>query len=206
MPTFIYLPVPTSEMKWFAAEWNKGRVAKQKTPYTVLQPAYTGALKSARRGLGFGCLSGVHQGDKLYVLSHGNPLGTTAIGARRGAKSSTDPFGGVTWNGGSMKSYTADRLAEVMEQEGLTHSLIDLRVFACGSGVPLASAQSFAAALKQEMVSLGYHQVQVTGYLGAAHAQYEAHDSDDIPSKSVDRDPTSKQKDVVRAKDRKQVF
>ena len=49
----------------------------------------------------------------------------------------------------------------------------DVRVFACGTGVPYSTTvPAFAQRLKTELVRRGYQQVMVIGYLGESAANY----------------------------------
>ena len=115
MAGYIYLPVPTTEMLEFAKDWQDGQRAKGKTPYQVLKNFQSGWRKGAVRGLGFGVLRNVTAADKLYILAHGNSLGSVKIGAKRGATRA-----GLRWTGGTAKKYDSDELAEVLQAEGLT--------------------------------------------------------------------------------------
>jgi hypothetical protein len=198
---YIYIPVPTSEMDAFVTDWNTGRQNKQKALHVVLRPAFRGTMKALRRGLNYGCLSGVPAGAKLYVLAHGNPSGSLTIGAARGATQT----GSGAWAGGTMKTYDAAQLAAAIQAEGLAPGFQDLRVFACGSAVvPPGHAQAFADGLKAALVLLGYNAIQVTGYGGAAHTAYIRSEmwTDDQPHKTV----SARGKAISRAQDEKVVF
>ena len=109
------------------------------------------------------------------MLCHGDSAqGGPTIGAYRGAK--YNEFGGPSekWIGGVDKSYTARQLATVIQREQLIKSFVDLRVFACGSGVvpPTAAARSYAEDLKDALRALGYSHIRVTGYKGLVYADY----------------------------------
>jgi hypothetical protein len=184
MAGYIFIPVPTPEMLEFAQDWDAGRLAKGKQPYTVLRNHFdSGPGKGLARGLGYGVLRNVTSGDKLYILAHGHSLGSTAIGVRRGAKK-VIVLAKPSWTGGTMKQYGPDELAAVLEKEGLVKSFVDLRVFACGSAnVPAAPGvtASFAQGLRDAMRALGYNSVRVTGYEGALRTSYaQQHDPDNF--------------------------
>jgi hypothetical protein len=191
--SYIYIPVPTSEMDSFVTDWNTGRHNKQKALHVVLRPAFRGTMKALRRGLNYGCLSGIPAGAKLYVLAHGNPSGSLTIGAARGATQTAGPAG--AWVGGTA----------AIQAEGLAPGFQDLRVFACGSSVvPAGHAQAFADRLKTALGLLGYNAIHVTGYGGAAHTAYIRSElwTDDQPHKTV----SPQGRAVSRAQDAKVVF
>jgi hypothetical protein len=201
--SYIYIPVPTSEMNSFVTDWNTGRQNKQKALHVVLRPAFRGTMKALRRGLSYGCLSGIPAGAKLYVLAHGNPFGSLTIGAARGATQTAGPGG--AWSGGTWKTYDAAQLAAAIQAEGLAPGFQDLRVFACGSSVvPAGHAQAFADGLKTALGLLGYNAIHVTGYGGAAHTAYIQSElwTDDQPHKTV----SPQGRAVSRARDAKVVF
>ncbi|HET9646440.1 MAG TPA: hypothetical protein VFP68_24475 [Burkholderiaceae bacterium] len=156
----------------FAETWREGQRAKGKTPYELLYNENSGWLKGTRLGLGLGVLKKVTAADKVYIVCHGNPNGSRNIGANRGATRQSSA-GIDQWEGGTLKQYDAAGLANLLNREGLPLQFIDLRVFACGSGVvPDGSAESFAQGLAQAMRALGYRSIRVTGYLGAVRSSY----------------------------------
>lgn len=180
MAGYIYLPVPTHEMIDFATDWQDGQRAKGKVPYQILKNFESGWRKGAVRALGKGVLRNVAAADKLYILAHGNSLGSAAIGAKRGATRS-----GLAWTGGTSKKYTPDELADVLQAEGLPTNFVDLRVFACGSATTPATGAataSFAQRLKNAMVALGYNAIIVTGYEGALKTSYSQRKDASTPS------------------------
>jgi hypothetical protein len=170
----IYLPVATPEMVEMATKLNTGRTGKGKTGYNIIQCTDSGAAKWARRQQhNKRLLLNVPATEKLYVLIHGiedqhdQPVGL--VGVRRGAEA-VQSHGVTTWVGGKRRTYTPLTLAKHLNSEALTKQIVDLRLFACYSGVPsgkLPQNVSFAEALKTEMRGLGYNSVQVTGYFGA---------------------------------------
>ena len=172
MAGYIYLPIPTQEMLKFAANWREGQTNKGKTPYAVLHNYESGWGKGLRRRVGLGVLRNVIASDRLYVLAHGSAKGSKKIGARRGATAEVTA-GMERWKGGVMKAYTPDELAEVIQKEGLLTSFVDLRVFACGSGlVPAGETRAFSEKLCESLVAQGYNLIQVTGYAGAVRSSY----------------------------------
>jgi hypothetical protein len=71
-----------------------------------------------------------------------------------------------------MKKYSPAELAVLLEAEGLTKNFMDLRIYACGSGVEINSTASFAQHLSREMRARGYRSIRVTGYLGLVKSSY----------------------------------
>jgi hypothetical protein len=170
MAGYIYLPVPTQEFFEHAKKWTNGLLEKGKVPHKLLYNYEQGWRKGFTRRIGLGVLRNVANTDKLYIICHGAGQGSRKIGGERGGT-----FDGREWSGGVMKAYTAEQLAKVIESEGLAKSFIDLRVFACGSGlVPPVEGEtrSFAEKLKISLVRLGYSRIEVTGYLGSIYANY----------------------------------
>jgi len=171
MAGYIYLPIATEEMQHFARDWQEGQREKGKQPYEVLKNFESGWRKGFVRGIGRGVLRGVTAQDKLYVLCHGAGQGSSFIGASRGAKRSDGPI--ETWEGGTLKRYSPNELAAVVEKEGLLKSFVDLRLFVCGSGlVPPNQTQSFAERFALAMGGLGYNHLLVKGYLGSVKPSY----------------------------------
>jgi hypothetical protein len=176
VPSTIYLPVATGESRSLAATWNSGRQKKNKPVCTVIECPDQRMRKMLRR-LTNRLLSGVGANDKLYILAHGLSASgglnqpAVQIGMDRGSeKKSLWP---EIWAGGVWKGYTPKALAAHLEAEGLTKQIVDVRVFACGTGVAqLAALPSFAQQLKNELVQRGYLQVLVTGYLGETTINY----------------------------------
>jgi hypothetical protein len=162
MPGYIYLPVATQEMLDEAGKFQRSQQTNHKTPYSILHNYESGWGKGFMRSLGLGVLRNVAAEDKLYLLCHGDTMGSSATGARRGAKKD-----GRHWVGGTLKKYSASRMATVIKDEGLVASFVQLRVYICGSGlVPNGAARSFAQDLAVELGSLGYQHIRVIGYLG----------------------------------------
>jgi hypothetical protein len=148
MTTWIYLPVPTQEMRDFASGLALG------SQYTLSNYFVSGKGKAVTRFFG-GCLGGVAAWDELLLICHGATGGSRFTGASRGANN-------------ELKKYSPDELAVVLRKEGLTKSFVDLKLLVCGGGLRPASglddpfAERVCAALKAE----GYSQIRVTGYLG----------------------------------------
>lgn len=192
MPGYIYLPVPTQEMLDFARDWTEGQRAKGKTPYTVVHNRYvSGLMKGLMRHTGHGVLRNIAATDKLYILAHGAATGSKRIGGWRGMHFDA---GTNDWEGGTLKGYTADQMARALEGEGLIKSFVDLRVFACGSGlVPppkSGETQSFAERLRTALRGRGYNHVAVTGYLGSVKPAY------DLRSVGIDQFTTEQHKGI----------
>lgn len=159
MAGYIYLPIPTAEMKNFAKDFNDGRAEKGKAKYPVVSnPHVKGPLKGFRRRVGLGCLRSVTAG-KLYIIVHGSAKGSKFVGASR--------------SNNVLKKYTPDELADVIEAEGLLKSFVDLRLFACGSGLaPDATYGPYGQRLAGALRNNGYNGIQVTGYEGALYSAY----------------------------------
>jgi len=171
MAGYIYLPVNTEEMRNFAKDWQEGQRDRGKVAYKILKNFESGWRKGFVRDIGRGVLRGLTAQDKLYVLIHGSEHGSSRVGAARGATKSAGPI--ETWEGGTLKTYTPDQLAAVVEKEGLLKSFVDLRLFVCGSAlIPLAQTKSFAERFALSMGALGYNHLQVTGYLGSVKSSY----------------------------------
>ena len=147
MTTWIYLPVPTQEMRDFASGLQLG------AQYTLSNYFVSGKGKAITRFFG-GCLDGVSPWDTLLLICHGATGGSRFTGATRGD--------------GLLKKYSPEELATVIRKEGLTKSFIDLKLLVCGGGLRPAKgtddpfAERTCAALKAD----GYSQIRVTGYLG----------------------------------------
>ena len=174
MSSYIYIPVATPEMYAFAEDWQQGQIAKGKQPYQILSNYEGGILKGIKRKAKLGVLRDVSVSDKIYILAHGHGLGSSAIGARRGAEKELK-FGINNWKGGVLKKYTPSELAEILKDEGLRFGFQDLRVFACGSAnIPPkeGSTSSFAQGLAGALRERGYNGIKVTGYQGMVKTSY----------------------------------
>ena len=101
----LYVPDHDVELLEYAHIWNKGRKAKGK-PFYVIRHHKDKHNK---------VLEDVHDHTKIYVVAHGV---------------STRP-----WIFTCKGMYTADALAERLYDDGLSPSHVDLRIFACNSGL-----------------------------------------------------------------------
>jgi hypothetical protein len=156
MSAFIFVLIQNQEAKNDIQAWQKGLQRKGKEAYEVLMNLFpSGPGKGFSRHLGFRCLAKLRPSDKLYVYSHfdGTP----------GARIGTDR------NDGSTKSYSATELAALLENEGLPKSFLDLRLYACETGL---GDEPFALRLKNALVERGYRHIGVTGYLGEVRPSY----------------------------------
>ena len=147
MTTWIYLPVPTQEMRDFAIGLNLG------SQYTLSNYFVSGKGKAITRFFG-GCLGGVSAWDELLLICHG---------ATGGSK-----FTGATRDDNKLKKYSPEELAGVIRKEGLAKSFIDLKLLVCGGGLrPRGGVDDpFAERLCDALKAEGYSQIRVTGYLG----------------------------------------
>lgn len=175
MATYIYCPVMTDEMVFYANRWKSDRTSRNKPAYGVIGASDSGKRKALRHLLTSGKLSSVADDDKVYVLAHGIRNvgdGAVVIGARRGDwVQSGQSLTGYTVQGGAMKMYYPGEFAEHLEKEGLSKGFVDLRLFCCGSGLVAESQKygdldPYAQRLRGAMVQRGYNNVAVTGYLG----------------------------------------
>jgi hypothetical protein len=175
MPEFIFLPVPTREMREFAQMICDNRTAAQNTAPTVLKPYFEkGMGKGIVRALGRGCLRGVRAGDTLYLVLHGDGVaGSKGVGAGRGY-SREDLPGRIVWKAGpgsTEKDYSPDDVARIIEAEGLTKGFIDLHMLTCGSGLEGGNdpncVRSIAERVRDAMQARGYDRIRVTGYTGS---------------------------------------
>jgi hypothetical protein len=172
MAKYIFLPVPTQEMLKFAENWREGQIANGKTPNPILHNYESGWRKGFMRGVGLGVLRNVVATDTVYVLAHGAAKGSRKIGASRGGEKNL-VRGVEEWTGGELKGYTPEALASVIQKEGLLSSFVDLRVFACGSGlIPDGESRAYAEGLCEALAALGYALIQVTGYAGSVRSSY----------------------------------
>lgn len=170
--TYVYLPVGTREMLDFADHWNADLRAKGAAECPIICNSSSGFLKAARRICGDGMLRMVGALDTLFVIAHGDGSGSRRIGAERSGRKTDGPIS--TWTGGVMKSWTAPSFAEHLQKEGLRADFIDLRIFACGSGlaprspeIPRKDRIPFAEGLFRSMRKLNFARVEVSGYLGS---------------------------------------
>ena len=172
MAGYIWLPVHTDflpaniqvgslGLKSMAAQWNSGRLAKNKTTYTILNnPFESGPSKGIYRGVFGGCLGSLTAGDKLYILLHGISSPGKTIASHLGA----------TRSSALGKSYTPAGLAMLMKKEELHKDFVNISLYACDSGV--GGGDSFACRLKEALKHIGYSHIRVTGYLGEVSTSY----------------------------------
>jgi hypothetical protein len=175
MAKYVYLPVPTASTVKIANDLNTGRAEKGKSEYTLLSCTHSGLLKYARRKIGRRVLAVTQPGDVVYIIAHGyQPVGSRAaleIGSDRDERQT------AAWppkfEGGTPKTYKPEDLAAHLKTEGLADE-VELRVFACGSGLNGPSgADCYAKKLKEALVGLGYSKnTFVEGYLGDMSGGY----------------------------------
>jgi hypothetical protein len=184
MASYIYIPIMSPEMAALAADWNNGRLQRQKAPYPILGAESSGVGKDLRRKFGGEFLSNVNAGDKVYILAHGIKTRTSGgalwIGVKRGAQyvQSGRSLTGYTVEGGAWKRYPADQLASHLDKEGLRHDFVDLRLFCCSAGLEANDGDSvapYAERLKAALTARGYNSIIVTGYTGDLCCQYGAY-------------------------------
>ena len=166
--TYLYLPVGTAEMLEFANEWNADLKTRNQPECPIISNSSSGGSKVMRRLFGNGLLNLIGTSDTLFVIAHGAANGSRQIGAERGATKQYNARGILEWDGGQMKSWTAEAFAKHLQKEGLRSDFVDLRLFACGSGLTPETAKiPFAEALFRALRKLAYARIEVTGYLGA---------------------------------------
>jgi len=169
MPQYVFLPVPTKEMKSMADQLVA--TCRATAPLIVVRNFFaSGVGKGMLRKVGLGCLRDVTAASTLYVLLHGaGEANSSRIGARRGAVKEWER-GLEVWKGGVMKSYTMDRIADVLEGEGLPKDFVHLHLLTCGSGLTgnrgIATDAPLAERLHAIMQQRGYASLEVTGYTG----------------------------------------
>ncbi len=170
--TVVYVPVADDEVVSHAQALWKGKTEKAQAEghsvrIRLIVCTDSGLAKAARRRRGEGLLRHVEPVDKLYVMAHSvwtakdDPDGETLAG-----------IGGD--RGGRTRLYDPEILARHLRAEGLTRQFVDLRMFACNSGVGQASlgGLTFAGELARELRALGYASILVTGYLGEVKGGY----------------------------------
>lgn len=169
MPQYVFLPVPTKEMKSLADSLVK---TCQPTAQLVVVRNYfdSGIGKGFLRRIGQGCLTGVTATSTLYVFLHGaGEANSSKIGARRGATLDHDR-GMEVWKGGTLKAYTMDRIADVLQGEGLPTDFVNLHLLTCGSGLRGNKGNATDAPLAERLHAIlrqrGFASVTVTGYTG----------------------------------------
>jgi len=161
--TYLYLPVGTPEMMEFASDWNADQRKRGEIEHTIITNESKGFVKAVRRMTGGGMLKMIGNTDTVFVITHGKAQGSKEIGAGRGAVKK-----GLEWDGGVLKKWTAEEFAKHLEKEGLSKDHLDLRIFACGSGLkPADGKMPFAQALYESLKKKGHTRIAVTGYLGS---------------------------------------
>lgn len=148
MTIYIFLPVPTQEMKDFA-------IKLRLPPQQVLHNYFTSGMgKGIMRFFG-GCLSSLSPADTLNLICHGATGGSTKTGADRN---------------GVLKAYTPEQLAEVIMKEGLPKTFINLKLLICGGALdrnPSSRGKpAFAKGCFDALKARGYGNILVTGYCG----------------------------------------
>lgn len=146
MATYVFLPVPTQEMREFAAKLKLGK------QQTLCNAFVSGKGKGVARFFS-GCLSGVKPWDELLLICHGSGGGSNKTGADRDGK---------------LKAYTPEELAAVIEKEGLTKSFTNLKLLVCGSAekTALKGGETFGKRVCKALKQRGYNKIEVTGYRG----------------------------------------
>ena len=170
--TVVYVPVADDEVVQNARALWQGKTDKAQAEgrtarIRLIVCTDSGLAKAARRRRGEGLLREVGAADKLYVMAHSfwaeddDPDGETFAG-----------IGGD--RGGRTRLYDPEILARHLRAEGLTRQFVDLRMFACNSGLAQASlgGLTFAGELARELRALGYASILVTGYLGEVKGGY----------------------------------
>ncbi|MGX9966629.1 hypothetical protein ACVFYP_25110 [Roseomonas sp. F4] len=166
--TYLYLPVGSAEMMDFANDWNADLRRTGRPECPVIANTSSGGLKAVRRLFGNGMLKVLGTEDTLFVIAHGAARGSRRIGADRGGVQV-----GREWEGGVMKSWLAPEFARHLDKEGLRKDFVDLRLFACGSGlVAESTGVSYAEALWNAMRRSGYARLEMTGYLGSVRTSF----------------------------------
>ena len=149
MTTYIFLPIPTQEMKDFA---NKLGLPAQQLLHNFF---VSGKGKGLTRAVGGGCLRALSPADTVNLICHGATGGSTLTGADRA---------------GVLKAYTPAELAEVLEKEGLPKTFVNLKLLICGGALdtnPSAKGKpAFAKGCFDALKARGYGNIQVTGYCG----------------------------------------
>lgn len=169
MPQYVFLPVPTKEMKSMADQLVE--TCRPTAPLIVVRNFFdSGAGKGMLRHLGLGCLKGVTAASTLYVLLHGRgEANSSLIGAARGAKKKYER-GLPVWKGGVFKTYTMDRIADVLQGEGLPTDFVHLHLLTCGSGLRGNKGDATDAPLAERLHAImherGFVSLEVTGYTG----------------------------------------
>lgn len=165
MAHYIYVPVPTQEMKERASSLKK--TCEKRHKMKVLKNVFDeGRRKGVARFFGGGCLSGVEPGDTLYFLLHGGGLEgrKDIVFANRHAKRTK-----LGWDEGDakgQKGYTPEQVAALLEKEGLKKTFVDLHMLTCGGALPGMDVDAFAERVCRGLKEIGYKRIQVTGYKG----------------------------------------
>lgn len=170
MAHYVFLPVPTEEMKALAAEFID-TCSDTRRIELLMNPVASGFRKGIVRAFHFGCLRKVTDQDTLYVFAHGRGRANSIdFGANRGSVLDH----GNRWTKGTpdlRKAYNVDEAAEMLKAEGLVKNFKDLHLLTCGSGLTGDNPNNptsvpLAKRLRDAMVKAGYPLVRVTGYLG----------------------------------------
>lgn len=108
-------------------------------------------------------LSFLDKSDRLYIVAHGN--------LHFISPTSSNP-----------EILTPLQLAQLIAKSGLPKNFVDIRFFSCDSGVSKKNYPSFAQRFKEYMITLGYNNLKVTGYLGevTGHRDYRLKNCEDL--------------------------
>ncbi|TDU32183.1 hypothetical protein DFR24_1572 [Panacagrimonas perspica] len=157
MTEYIYLPVPSSEMEQMARDMQKTRLReKANLPFLVHNAHLSGYRKGMAHILGDGCLKKVQGGDTVYLLIHGTGAADSeTISAKRILPNGVE----------ERKRYTPKEIAHTLEKEGLTKSLVDLKLLVCGAGL-VGTKSSMGQRIFEALKKRGYGRIRVTAYLG----------------------------------------
>jgi hypothetical protein len=170
--------------------WRQGLLRKNKEPYKVLMnPFSEGSEKGLIRAVGFRCLSRVKSTDKLYIYAHG----AAGTGLRMGGARDS----------GSVKSYSAPELADLLVKEGLSKTHRDLRLYFCESGL---GDEPFALQIRNAMVARGYRLIQVTGFMGDIRPSYAIRQTENGGYTNAEHKGVERDGYILRASQFRRVF
>ena len=159
--SYIFIPIPSDSMRSSALDWTSGQEARQKEPCVILAHSHArGLFKGFERAVN-PILKRVFPTDKLYIIGHGVYTEDNEV----------SHFISSEVRDAGQKMYTPEKLAEVVEAEGLSKQIRDVRVFSCGSG-SVGPRGIFADLFKRALTGRGYGNVVVSGYDGLVRPSY----------------------------------